>query len=224
MTRDVYWIGGSPFSWRVLLALEVKKLPYTSHLLQASKGEHKAPAFLAINPRGKVPALKDGDTVIAESMAIIAYLDRQYPDPPLFGRDAKAAARIWQTVSESMCYFDGAVARVSTPIFFGKIAQQKDDIRAASETVHGELAKLEAQIAGGKWLAGKEISAADIAVYPFIKGLLRAAAKPDAQPLQLGVLPFESRYPKLAKWLERVEALPGYERTYPPNWRPAAAA
>jgi glutathione S-transferase len=224
MSRDVYWIGGSPYAWRVLLALEVKKLPYTSHLLQASKGEHKAPAFLAINPRGKVPTLKDGDFVVAESMAIIAYLDRQYPDPPLFGRDAKAAARVWQTVSETMCYFDAAVTRVNRPIFFGKIAENKDDIQAANDTVHAELAKLEQQIGNDPWLTGKDISAADIAVYPFIKGLQRAAGKAEAEPLNLGVLPFEKHYPKLAKWQARIEALPGYERTYPPNWRPAVAA
>src|SRR3972149_64765 len=72
--------------------------------LQASKCEHKAPAFLAVNPRGKVPALKDGDIVIRESLAIVAYLDRRYPDPPLFGRDAKEAARGWQQVCEIASY------------------------------------------------------------------------------------------------------------------------
>ena len=58
MAIDVYWGSGSPYSWRVLLALEYKRLPYTSHVLQSSKQEHKSPQMLALNWRGKVPVLR----------------------------------------------------------------------------------------------------------------------------------------------------------------------
>jgi hypothetical protein len=80
MALEVYWASGSPFAWRVLLTLEAKRLPYQSKLLTFSKGEHKSPEYLAMNPRGKVPTLKDGDFAIYESLAIMAYLDRAYPD------------------------------------------------------------------------------------------------------------------------------------------------
>ena len=40
---EIYWISGSPFSWRVLLTAEVKGIPYEGKLLEASKGEHKTP-------------------------------------------------------------------------------------------------------------------------------------------------------------------------------------
>ena len=56
---EIYWISGSPFAWRVLLTAEVKGIPYEEKLLQASKGELKTPEFLAINPLGRVPALRD---------------------------------------------------------------------------------------------------------------------------------------------------------------------
>ena len=46
MAIDIYWGSGSPYAWRVLLALEYKRLPYTSHLLQFSKQEHKSPQML----------------------------------------------------------------------------------------------------------------------------------------------------------------------------------
>ena len=82
MAIEVYWVSGSPFSWRVMLALEFKGLPYQAHLLEMSKRQHKTPEFLAINPRGEVPALRDGEVVVAESIAILAYLDRMYPEPP----------------------------------------------------------------------------------------------------------------------------------------------
>ena len=48
MAIDVYWGSGSPYSWRVLLALEHKGLQYRGHLLQFSKQEHQSPQMLAI--------------------------------------------------------------------------------------------------------------------------------------------------------------------------------
>ena len=93
MALEIWWGSGSPYSWRALLALEYKQLPYMSHLVQFAKQEHKAPALLKMNPRGRVPVLKDGDYVCFESLAILHYLDRKYPQPPLFGRTPRKPAR-----------------------------------------------------------------------------------------------------------------------------------
>ncbi len=82
MAIELYWGSGSPYSWRVLLALEYKRLAYDSHLLQFSKQEHKSPQMLRMNPRGRVPVLKDGDYVVFESLACLLYLDRKYPELP----------------------------------------------------------------------------------------------------------------------------------------------
>jgi glutathione S-transferase len=88
-----------------MLTLEVKGLAYESKLLEFSKGDHKTPAYLQLNPRGKVPTLKDGDFVIYESLAIMSYLDRKYPAKPLFGTTAEETGLIWQTISECESYF-----------------------------------------------------------------------------------------------------------------------
>ena len=53
--------------------------PYDIHLLSLSKGEQRAPAFLAVNPMGKVPALKHGDVTITEAAAICTYLADEFP-------------------------------------------------------------------------------------------------------------------------------------------------
>lgn len=94
MTYEIYWISGSPYAWRALLGLAIKGVDYQSRILQASEREHKAPWFLHMNPRGKVPVLKDGDTVVYESLAILAYLDVKHPEPPLFGATPEETARI----------------------------------------------------------------------------------------------------------------------------------
>lgn len=219
MAIELYWGSGSPFAWRVLLALEVKKLPYVSRLLQFSKQEHKAPEYLALNPRGVVPTLRDGDLVFYESLAILAYLDRQYPDPPLLGRSADETGRIWQRISEYVSYLDGPTFEVVYPIYGGQAAEKADAIRAAMPKVHAELARVEGALAKTPWLVGNQVSAADLVVYPGVMSLLRAAGKPEAAPLDLGLLPLSTRYPAIAAWTGRVETLPGYDRTYPPHWR-----
>ena len=80
MDLEIIWASGSPYSWSVLLTLEVKELQYKSTLIELFKGEGRTPEFLKMNPRGKVPVLRDDETYICESQAIISYLDRKYPE------------------------------------------------------------------------------------------------------------------------------------------------
>lgn len=216
---EVFWVSGSPYSWRVLLALEAKQLKYTTRLLEASQGDLKKAEYLALNPRGKVPTLTDGEFVIYESLAIMEYLERKHPEHPIFGRTAPETGLIWRLISEFSSYMYGPLSRIVTPLFFGKSKEKADDIRAAAAEVHPELARLEEALGRSTWLGSAAVSAADIAIYPFIKALLCAAAKEEAKPFALGLLPLEARYPRVAAWMQRVEKLPGYERTYPPHWR-----
>jgi glutathione S-transferase len=53
--------------------------PYDVHVLNLQKGEHREPAYLAINPMGKVPALRHGDAVVTEAAAICCYLADEFP-------------------------------------------------------------------------------------------------------------------------------------------------
>ena len=221
---ELYWGSGSPFAWRVMLALEIKKIPYTSHLLEFSKKQHKSPEFLALNPRGKVPLIKDGDFALGESLAILAYLDRKVPEPPLFGRDAEAAGQVWRSISETISYVEPVATRIVRPLFSNNAAEKADDLNAAIAPMHDELKALEKTLSRSRWLVGEAISSADIVIYPVIENLLRAAGKDAAKDFDLGLLPFERRYPALAAWRERIRALPGYDRTYPPHWRAAQPA
>ncbi len=219
MAIEVYWGSGSPFAWRVMLTLEVKGLAYESKLLEFSKGEHKTSAYLRLNPRGKVPTLKDRDFVVYESLAIMCYLDRKYPTPPLFGSTAEETARIWQAISECESYLSTAGDKVVRPMFFGKGLDKVDAIQQAAETIRSELRTLDERLTNANWLVGETITAADIAIYPMIQIVLRAASKESARPFNLRWLPLATFYPNLANWAGRIEALPNYQRTYPPHWR-----
>ena len=219
MAIDLYWASGSPFAWRVMLTLEVKKLAYESKLLEFSKGENKTPAYLQLNPRGKVPSLKDGDFVLYESLAIMSYLDRKYPDPPLFGKTPEETGLIWRALAECESYVVSASNKVVRPIFFGEGLDKVEEIQQAAQTLRQEFKTIDERLAGSHWLVGDEISAADIGTFPLVQLILRAASKEAAQPLNLGLLPLEKTSPNIAKWVQRIEALPNYQRTYPPHWR-----
>ncbi|MBM2803278.1 MAG: Glutathione S-transferase family protein [Deltaproteobacteria bacterium] len=219
MAIELYWGSGSPFAWRVMLTLAVKGLDYESKLLEFSKGENKSPEYLKLNPRGKVPTLKDGDFVNYESLAIMSYLERKYPEPPLFGNSPEETGLIWRFLTECESYLVSAGDKIVRPIFFGKGLDKLDEIQQAAQTIRQELKTLEEHLAHATWLVGAQVSAADIAVFPMIQLILRAASKEAAQPFNLQWFPLASLYPNLARWVERIEALPNYQRTYPPHWR-----
>ena len=78
---------------------------------------------------------------------------------------------------------------------------------------------IEQRLAHSDWVVGESFSAADMMIYPDIRRLLRALQPPEAHELAARFLPMEINYPAIGRWLDRVAALPGHERTWPPHWR-----
>jgi len=212
-------LSGSCPSWRVLFALELKGLAYEAKVLDRSKGENRAADILAMNPRGKVPILRDGDVTLYESMAIVAYLEAQYPKRPVLGRSPAETGLVWRTWSEVVCYLEPALDRICIPIYMGKAAERVEEVRTAAHNVAAELAPLEERLTRAPWLAGDEPTAADGALVPQIGHALRACSKPIAQELDLALVPFDTRFPAITSWWQRCNALPNFERTTPPHWR-----
>ncbi|HTY51110.1 MAG TPA: glutathione S-transferase family protein [Steroidobacteraceae bacterium] len=219
MGIDVYWGSGSPYSWRVLLALEYKRLPYTSHLLQFSRQEHKSPQILAMNFRGRVPILRDGGYVVFESLAVLYYLERKYPDPPLFGRSPEEAGVIMRVICEYQSYAEEHVLRICRAMSAPQAAESMDALAGSMHVVANEARSIEARLSKSEWVVGESFSAADIVIFPALQLLLRALDRPAARELSSRFLPLAVHYPALERWIGRVAALPGYERTYPPHWR-----
>jgi len=198
MRKELYWIAGSPFSWRVLLGLTVKGIEYDSRLLEASKQEHKGDAYLALNPRGKVPALVDGDTVVYESVAILAYLERTNPELPLFGTTSAETGRVWQCVLETENYLRDAIMGVALPIYRGTADENADAVQANAKAIHSELKQIDRNLEADDYLAGDTLTAADLVLYPFARTLQRATQKPEAKTLAFGTTIHFVRYSKLS--------------------------
>jgi len=124
-------------------------------------------------------------------------------------------------ICEYQAYVEEHIVKIVAAIFFQGLESRMEEVGKAVQTVTSEARNLESRLATMEWLAGKSFSAADIVVFPGIKLLLRALERREAQELKSKLLPLEQNYPAIARWVKKVEAMPGYDRTYPPHWREA---
>jgi glutathione S-transferase len=219
MALTLYWGSGSPFSWRVLLALEHKRLRYDSQLLQFDKQEHQSPQMLRLNPRGRVPVLKDNDYVVFESVAVLYYLDVKYPEFPIFGLTPEEAGVIMRVICEFQAYAEPALAQITEAIFADRVAPQLDELTDAMHIVAREARTIEGRLSKEQWIVGEHYTATDMVIFPWIQLLRRALDRDAGAELRARFLPMDRNYPALARWIARIESLPGYERTVPPHWR-----
>lgn len=207
--------SGSPYAWRVWLALEAKRAPYALRMISFSDRDHKKPDYLAINPRGKVPAITDDGFALYESNAIVEYLDERFRDGlPLFPGDLRQRALVRRLVLEADQYFGTATdPLLGAVLFTPRDKWQEDAIAAGRDTLAKELAFWETLIAA-PFVAGTDApTAADFALYPHLALVLRAEKRKPGLELRplIG--------PRLAAWMARVEALPYFENTIPPHWK-----
>ena len=214
MAITLYYGSGSPFAWRVQLALEHKALPYERKVLSFANKETRTPEFMALNPRHHVPTITDGDFVLYESNAIVEYLDEAYPAQGrrLFPGDTRNRAIVRRLICEIDNYTQEATDAVATYAFFTK-PEERDPTKLAAgkEAVHEECVML-SKAMRGDYLAG-EISAADFALYPLIAFMKRCEVKlPDLDSNAMLT-------PEIRAWKARMEALPFLDKTIPPHWR-----
>jgi glutathione S-transferase len=218
MAIVLYYGSGSPYAWKVQLALEHKALPYERRVLSFSAGDTRKPEFIALNPRHRVPTIDDDGFVLYESNAIVEYLDEQYPGrgAPLFPGDARSRALVRRLVCEVDSYFSPALDQVTDELF-GKKPEERDPARIAKgrAAVVDEIAMFTRSLRG-PFLAGP-LSAADFALYPLVAFVYRA------QEVRMPELNADGMLtPELRAWKARVEALPYLASTIPPHWQKKA--
>jgi glutathione S-transferase len=188
----------SGHSHRVQLLLSLLGVPATLVEVDLAAGEHKAAPFLALNPFGQVPVLVDGDTVIADSNAILVYLALRH-DPAhndengWLPREPAAAAAVqhWLSVAAGQLAFGPARARLIT--VFGAQFDAADAIARS----HALLVVMEQVLAHQPFLAVSRPTLADVAMYAYVAHAPEGNVALDA-------------YPNVGAWLQRIEALPGF--------------
>jgi glutathione S-transferase len=180
---------------RVRLFLSMLGLPFEVIELDLKQRANRTPEFLARNPFGQVPVIEDGETTLADSNAILVYLNERYSADPArwMPRDPVGAARVqrWFSVAAGPLAYGPAAARVMA--LFGLAADPAETVTRS----HALLAVMEIHLGQQPFLAGPAATLADIANYAYVAHAPEGRVSLDA-------------YPQVRAWLARVEALPGF--------------
>ena len=166
----LYTYFRSSAAYRVRIALNLKNIAYDMapvHLVRDG-GEHRKPAYKAINPQMRLPSLALGDgTVLVQSPAILEYLDEVYPDPPLLPKDPVERAKVRAVAAIVGC--DIHPLNNSGTLAYIKSAFGQDQTAVDRWYVHWITTGFEAieqLIAPGPYALGDSVSLADVYLVP----------------------------------------------------------
>jgi len=154
------------------VALEEAGAPYEAKRVNIFTGEHLKPEYLAINPRGKVPALRlDDGQVLLESTAILGWVGTAYPDRDLLGEDALARAQTIATCAWLSDTVHPAFSQFVHPERVTADVNGHTGLKAhAKESFWSYLQEIDAMLADRPWIMGKQFTVADpyaLVFYPW---------------------------------------------------------
>jgi glutathione S-transferase len=160
----------STYSRRVRIALIEKGIPAELVEVDMPARAHRSPAYLALNPYGRVPTLEEDGFVLYESTAILEYLEATHPNPPLVPADARGRA----LVSMHMKLCDIQLARQTGIIIFPKrfLPKERWDEPAmaqAKKEIEKHVEILEAQLKGKQYMVGDRYSLVEVCYTPFVE-------------------------------------------------------
>ncbi|WP_447981254.1 glutathione S-transferase family protein [Achromobacter kerstersii] len=192
------YTDSSPNGFKITIALEELGLPYRLHHVRIDQGEHRQPAFLKLNPHGRIPALVDHDTSVTlfESAAILLYLaeksGRLLPTEP----GPRWDAIVW------LMFHSASMGPVLGQRVHFECSADEPNLAAIAryrELSEAAFATLDGRLADRPWLAGDAFSIADIATF----GWTHIA----------GIAGFDfSHYPHLSAWHQRTARRPAVQR------------
>ncbi|KAL3824987.1 hypothetical protein ACJIZ3_021016 [Penstemon smallii] len=199
-----YW--RSSCSCRVRIALNLKGLDYEYIPVNLLIGEQKSPEFLKLNPLGFVPLLVDGDIVIADSYAILMYLEEKYPQHPLLPQDLQRKAVNHQAAN---LVSSGIQCYQNLPII-GYIKEKlgpEEMLTWLQHHIQKGFAALEKLLGNyaGKYATGDEVFLADLFLAPQIDVAVK-------------IFNIEMKeFPLLSKMNESYKEHPAFENAMPGN-------
>ena len=160
---------------KVLFTLHETNTPYTLELVDFAKGEHKAPAHMARQPFGQLPAFDDNGFALYESRAMARYIDAKagYKVTP---QDLQTRAVMEQFISVETSNFTPHAMKFIYHHTFGR-AQTPEVLEAAGKMLDTCYGVLDKQVATRTFLAGDHLSIADICFAPYIEYMAGSPAK-----------------------------------------------
>ncbi|KAH7913817.1 glutathione S-transferase [Hygrophoropsis aurantiaca] len=205
MVLKLIGFNTSTCTLRVAVVLKEKNVPFEFTHTDLVGGAHKAPAFTAFQPFGQVPYIDDDGFILYESRAIARYITAKYASQGTQGlipTDPKAHALFEQAASIETSNFDPFASGLAWELKFTKMfGGQTDEARAATlrATLKSKLDAYEVILSKQKYLAGNEVTLADLFHLPYGRVIL-----------EIGVDEFSSR-PNVARWWKDITSRPSWQ-------------
>jgi glutathione S-transferase len=167
VTLTLYYSPGA-CSLAPHIALEETGIAYEAHRISFAETEQRSPAYLKINPKGRVPALDDNGFVVTENPAILRYIARHVPSAELWPTDPRDEARCaeWLAWASSTIHPAYAHIRRSERYATGEAAQAEVQAKG-HETCRALWTEIDAKLARGPWAVGAHYSVADAYLFVF---------------------------------------------------------
>ncbi|MEI9429717.1 glutathione S-transferase family protein [Mesorhizobium sp. Cs1299R1N3] len=151
--------------WKVRVALGLLKIPHVTRLVSIFEGESHTDAFLALNPAGAVPVLQLEDgSAIAESNAILTYLAE---GTPLLPPDRYRRAKVMQWLFFEQYNVEPVIGSLRFWTLTGRLERNQAMVAGKREAGARTLAALNRSLGEAPFLAGSDLTIADIAVYAY---------------------------------------------------------
>lgn len=190
----LYRFAVSGHCHRVELMLSLLELPFELVEVDLTRGEHRRPEFLQLNPAGQVPVIVDDGVVIADSNAILVYLALRYGDATgWLPKDPIGAAEVqrWLSIAAGPLVNGPALARVAA------LFKRPLDVEPPRQVARQLFERMDKHLTSRRFLLGDHATLADLAMYTYV------AHAPEGG---ISLIP----YNQLRHWLTHVEALPGF--------------
>ena len=156
---------GPTRSIRVRWTLQELGVPFEATTVNMLAGEHKSPAFLKINPAGKLPALVDGDLMLTESIAIVLYLAEKYPEKGLIPAGLAQRAELYRWLLFAATELEQPLWRIARHTnVYPEEKRLSAEVALAREDFKPMAAVLEEHLKGRQFVMGKSVTVADFAL------------------------------------------------------------
>ncbi|GAB4188878.1 MAG: glutathione S-transferase family protein [Wenzhouxiangellaceae bacterium] len=200
----LYVVNGAPNARKVQAVVNHLGLPVEQIFLDFFKGETKSPAYLQINPAGRVPALVHDDFTLWESNAINKYLCAQCPDNTLYPADPRVQADIDRWLSWELAHFNQQLGiltfqTVAKPVFLGE-QPNEPLVNWSMQMLSGHAKLLEGHLDGRQYVVGDAVTLADYA-------MAHIESMKDMTPFDW------SPYPNINAYFDRMRDVEHFART-----------